>query len=233
MKKIFSCIVFGYWLLSSLVAQDLKQDILKLNNIYSTDEFYAEIGYKFFANNTLVEEYDAINLQKSGSYYFKIKDLEILNNTKCQLMVNHSFKTISVMPANAKATDLPNTKIPLDTALKDVKNFRYKVVKGNEVKYSIHLKRGEYKTVEIYFNKQSFNISKLKLHVSDDYAAQDPDLAGGVLEITYKTFAKSIPNNKKHLLSEKQFIDIKKGAVNSKAAYKNYELNDYLNIKPE
>jgi hypothetical protein len=233
MKKFSVLILLIAHSFSILFAQDIKQDLLKINNSHSVNEFYAEIDYKYFSGNTLTEETNATHIQSNTNYYFKIKDLEILNNSKCQLMINHFLKTISVMPPGSNNNYQNIAKIPIDSTLKGVKSYSYKKINEKEGKYSISLKKGEYKTIEIYFNSKNYSVSKLKMYVSDFYAAQDPDMAGGILEITYKTFKKTIPSEKRKLLNESSFIKMVKENVHLTSSYKNYELNDYLNIKPE
>lgn len=233
MRKFSALLLVVWYSLPILTAQNVKEDLAKLNANYTANEFYAELEYKFYSKNTLVEEYNATHLNSKGDYYFKIKDIEIVNNNNCQLMVDHFSKSIAVMPSGTQKNIEKATRMPIDTALKGVSKYIYKKVSDKIGMYSFSLKKGEYKTVEIYFNTASYTVTKLKMYVSDSYAAQDPDLIGGILEVIYKTFKKSIPANKTHLLSEKTFVKIKKEAVVSVPAYTKYEINNYLNIKPE
>ncbi len=233
MRK-FSGILFFLWFWCNVLsAQNIKQDLLKINRTHTTKEFFAKVGYKYYTGAKLIEEYDAIHIQSNGSYYFKIKHLEIISNNKCLLMVDHFSKSISVMPSSIQSKYSKITKIPIDTALKGVVSYRYKTIADKIGVYSISLKKGEYKTIEIYFDKKTYTVTKLKMHVSDAYAKVDPDMVNGTLEVIYKTFSKTVSSDKKKLLKETKFVRIRKKSVVSAPAYTKYELNNYLNIKPE
>lgn len=233
MKKLLGVFGFVLWACNILVAQDIKSDLTKIKESHTAHEFEVNINYKFFTGATLVEELDAFHLYSKGSYYFKISDIEIVNNEKCQIIVNHFFKSVSVLPQGSNNEMKKITNLPVDSTLKEVSSHSYKSLSDNEAVYFINLKKGEYSKIELYFNKKTFLITKVKMFVSDAYAQQDPDMANGVLLVVYNGYKTKISQANKHLLSEKKIVDIKKDQVVLSSAYKEYELNNYLDIKPE
>lgn len=233
MKKLLSVLIFCLMAYNTLLAQDIKSDLAKIRESHTTKEFEANINYKFFTGSKLVEELNALHVFSKGDYYFKISDIEVINNARCQVIVNDFFKSVSVMPAGKENDFKKITEIPIDTTLKEVSSHSFNTISDKEGVYYINFKQGQYRKIELYFNTKTFLITKLKMFVSDAYANQDPDMANGILIIEYKGYKTKISQANKQLLSEKRVVDIKKDQATLNAAYKEYELNNYLDIKPE
>lgn len=230
MKKV---LIIFFLVVKSVSAQDIKADLTRIADNYGSKEFTAKINYVFFSNGKKIEEASALHIQNGAEYYFKIKDFEIVNTGKCHVIVNHFFQSISVLPAGQKNEYKEMTRLPIDSALKDVTTYSYSA-EGNEMgKYVVELKKGKYSKVELYFYKNTYKLHKLRLHISKSFAETDIDFANGIMEVAYDLYDKSISKENKKLLSENKFIAIKSGKATLSPAFKNYELNDYLTVKPE
>lgn len=223
---LFLLILFS----GGLYAQDIKIDLQKIKDKYEAKEFTAGIVYTFYSGKEKIEETKATYIFSKGNYYFKIGDIEVVKNEKCQLITNHLFQTISVLPSEKDNNYRELAKIPVDTALKDVTSYKYASISETEGSYTVALKKGKYSRVEIYYNKSSYELSKVKLHISEAYVAIDPDMSGGIFIVEYKSFTPSISSADRKLLSEKSFVSIKSKSVALAPAYKKYELNNYLNF---
>lgn len=230
MKKI---LIIFFLVVKTATAQDIKVDLTKIANNYEGKEFTAKINYAFFSNGKKVDEAAATHIQNGTSYYFKIKDFEIINNSSCHVVVSHFFQSVSVLPAGNKNDYKEMARLPIDSALKDVSLYTYSDEGVDKGKYVVDLKKGKYSKVEIFFNKKDYTLYKLRLHVSKSYAEGDVDFANGIMEVSYNSYEKSVSNENKKLLSETKFVTIKSGVAKLTSAYKNYELNDYLTVKPE
>lgn len=232
-NKVFGVLILSLFCFKALIGQDIKTDLGKIKQSHTTKEFEVTINYKFFTGSTLVEELDALHIFSKGDYYFKISDIEVINNARCQVIVNDFFKSVSVMPAGKENEFKKITEIPIDSTLKSVTTHSFKTLSEKEGVYYINFKQGQYKKIELYFNTKTFLITKLKMFVSDAYANQDPDMANGILIIEYKGYKTNISQANKQLLNEKRIVAIKKDQATLSVAYKEYELNNYLDIKPE
>lgn len=230
MKKV---LLIFFLIVKVASAQDIKVDLTKIADNYDGKEFTSKINYTFFSNGKKVDEASATHIQNGSSYYFKIKDFEIINTPNCHVIINHFFQSISVLPAGKKNDYKEMARLPIDSALKDVSTYTYSSEGNGKGKYVVDLKKGKYSRVEIYFNTNNYTLYKLRLHVSKSYAESDSDLANGIMEVSYNSYEKTVSKENKKLLSETKFVAIKSGKATLMPAYKNYELNDYLTVKPE
>lgn len=233
MYKILYSVYFLLVCSVGLKAQDIKTDLQKIKDVYEKKEYSTTIQYTYYNGAVKEEETTALHVFSKGNYYYKIDNIEVVKNNSCQLIVNHGFKTISILPPGNKDEYKEISKIPVDSSLKQVKSHTYKSINEAEALYTIELKKGKYKKMEIHFNKKSHQLVKLKFYISDSYSAADPDYANGILLVEFKSFKPSITAAEKKLINENRFVVLTSKNAKLVSTYNQYELNNYLNGNTE
>lgn len=219
----------------SAAAQNAKQDILKINETYtSLEDLSMDITYTLFpsAKSKVPAETHAGCFKQHGIMkYSKVKDIEAVHNKNYSLVIDNDDKLIVVAnPAKFSASKI--TMLDLEKSLSLCSSVEFIGTTGNQSGYKLVFKQNapsEYDAVELYFNKKTFLVEKLvmyyrqtiKLNEEDPNSAKDKPR----LEIAFSNASLKKITDISFFLEEK-FIEKKKGKYYTASAYNSYQLID-------
>lgn len=233
-KQYCFCLLFCI-LFFPAAAQNAKQDILKINETYSSiKDLSMDITYTVFPSSkskVALETHTGCFKQHGDMKYSRLKEVEAVHNNNYSLVIDNEDKLIVVAnPAKSNMSEI--TMIDLDKSLSQCASIDFLGTIGSLSGYKLMFKQNvvsEYDAVELYFNKKSFFVEKLviyyrqkvKLNEEDPNAVKDKPR----LEIVFSnTNLKTIADIT--LFSEERFIEKKKGKYYPTSAYNSYQLID-------
>jgi hypothetical protein len=217
------------------IAQNVKQDLMKINEVYSTiTNLSMEINYSVFSSaqsNVALETHTGIFKQHDGMFYSRLKEVESLHNKNCSVVIDNEDKMIVV--ANPTKSDVSKiTLIDMDKSLKTCSSVETIVSKGNQAGYKFVYKQNvvsEYDAIELYFNKKTFLIEKMVMYYrqKQNLKENEPDAIKEKprLEIVFfNTNLKTVTDVS--FFSEARFVEKRKGKYFPVNAYNQYQLID-------
>ena len=234
---LFFIVLFtGY---KSVVGQNAKADILRINDAYSKfSNMSMEITYKVFLNQTTTTPYEI----ETGSYkqngnlrYSKLKQIESLQNNNYLVVVDNDVKRI-VVGNPVKFNPAKITLLNLDSALSKCSAVNYITGNSEQGGYSMVFKSNivsEFDKVELYFNKKTYIVEKItffyrqkiRLATEENAVADRPKL-----EISFSKF-NFTKNEDVAFFSEKKFIEKSKGSFVASSSYSDYKVIDQKFLK--
>ena len=226
-NKKYSTLILLLLFVNILCAQDIKQDLQAIKNAMGVSTFSASIDCKIYLNNKQSESSRISYFVKGKNYKIEAGKVMKINNGKLNLLLDNENKKLIVSKSSEKFIDPSNT-LPLDSLLSNASNIIYKPIGNNIGKYTLDLKKGAEKRIEIEFALNSFQIKRIYIVYREPELDENNKQIEKALELIYISF---IANPK---LSDAYFLTntyvVKKGkefiAINK---YSQYQLFDLYN----
>jgi len=231
MKNILY-IIIGFFLTNNISAQNLPEDLTKMNEAYDkSNTISMQIIYQvYFDGNTQPNQSEKGWIKKSkDKIYSNQFSQEIIVNDQYVLNVDNEGKMIQIekKPKDYQVQN-PISSIQTDSLIKTYELVKYKGTEGLLKHYYLKFKDGQVLSTEIWLNKSTFFIEKMKIIYRDKMEVADDVYSSVVAVINYKNIKvnETISSN---TFSIENFINVSGKSVLLKDKYKNYELINLLN----
>lgn len=230
------CICFFIWIVvMNANSQNVKQDVLKINEAYSKfNDLSMSIIYNVYANasSSVPAESETGSFKQHGSLrYSRIKEIESLQNKEYLVVVDNEEKVI-VVGNPVKFNPKKITMLDLDTAFAKCSSVKFIDNSISQNGYKLMFKPtivSEFDAIDLYFNKKSFLVEKMvfyyrekiKINEADENSVKEkPKLEVIFSNMNFKTEPDI------NFFSEGRFIEKKKGKYFPVSAYNQYNLID-------
>lgn len=216
------------------LAQDIKQDIIKINQTYDKqDKMAFDYEIQMFETYTSNKVYfnQKGSTKKMGNCRVQIfDDSECLITPSYAIMVDRDEKYICYTP---KRTDFKDDDIGfmmnLDSISVFCKSYKFNKISENQNSYVFHMKDdyGDYEVVAVYFNSKTHFINKIVLYCDEQNVAVNNEkerLSKPRMEINYKNLDLNPKYNERDFTYQRYLVKQGSGFLVNQN-YRTYELN--------
>jgi outer membrane lipoprotein-sorting protein len=159
---------------------------------------------------------DRIDLKKDGvNYRYEMRASDMLMNDQYVVMVDKGSREIIVSRRSIEAEKAirANTQFNIDSLMSFYEEPKYLGEENGTYHYQLSLKRGAVKTIDLYINKQTVIISKMRYVYTE----------GQVVSIVFEKFD-AAPDFTTETFNEKNYITTVKGQLKPSAVYQQYKV---------
>jgi outer membrane lipoprotein-sorting protein len=211
-------------LIGQNVVQNIKQDLLKLNERYTTIESYSaltKVSYLDTANQ-VTEEQKGKYVQHDGNSLYVLGYYEVLSFGSELLQLNHTDSTAVYLNNGTKDEE---KKDPMEDYLKKVSNY-LKICKDSSITVV-----GDLKTVNIELKHPVDNVLGLKLTFSKDLILRKFEIKLSNLEVVrFEYFNVSFNKNKiSKIFNRNDYLKGSGDDIRLNQTYANYKFNNFSN----
>lgn len=174
MKSLLLSILVLFSIQSSVLCQDIKTDVNKINQAYSNlKSISLSVAYKYYANyqTDKVKEVKTGTLKSQGHRVFStIGNTEMIQDDKRALIIDKKNKFITVN-GNVNYTNPISQFGSIDSVLKFASSVKSVAPSETTRGYELQLEKSEIASLTIIFNKKSYMIQKIIVKYKKDILA--------------------------------------------------------------
>ena len=220
------------WVVSLLVApgvsaQNARQDFARINAAYGNHlTLSQDVRYTLYTDHATqnIQEVKTGHVIRDGDrVYFRLEEVETLNNERYHLMIDHAEKVIILNRAE-HMTYRPTPAETTDQLLARCRSVQYLEPNTRQKAYRLHFPAGEYERVEVFFHRQTSFIEQIvffyrtPLKVDETAATAKPPR----LEMIY-TNINTAPEITENTFSEQPVVKMGSDGHVLQNKYKNYQ----------
>lgn len=220
--RLLACLLLAC-LSSSLTAQNVKQDVERINEAYrSLKGAQVELEYKHYAGHDPQNpEISKGTASWQGAFQkMSMPTMERLQNEKYAILVNHDMKAIIIQ--NAQVSTNLGSPIPLDSMLAICDSIQFSSKEDGLLAYRFVIGILGFEAIEVVFNPENYFIERI---VCSQLPWQEGEL-GDRTEIHYRNFQKLSAASTSHF-SEQRYVRRDGDTFLPQAAYQGYELYNF------
>ncbi|MEL7533158.1 MAG: hypothetical protein AAFN10_17710, partial [Bacteroidota bacterium] len=184
--RLLACLLLAC-VSQSLLAQDVKQDIEKINEAYrSLKGAQVELEYRHYAGHDPQNpEISKGTASWQGEHQkMSMPTMERLQNDKYAILVNHDMKAVIIQ--NAQVSANIGSPIPLDSLLAFCDSIDFRKTEDGLSAYHFVIGAIGFEAIEVVFNPESYFIERI---VCYQLPWQEGEL-GDRTEVHYRNFQK-------------------------------------------
>ena len=228
-KSYISLLIFLLPLI--LLAQNLGNDLAKINEAYADKSFQVKLQYDWFASYGSTEPIESQTgeiAMKGISYFQQMGATETLFTEAYSVLVHHEEKLVMIQPAIARPD--PSQLPDLDSALSMCEEVIFEPYDEEYLSYTFYFREGEsqYERFTVIYSKADFLLQKLIFYlpagaVQMEGITDEPPR----YEVTY-TKTSLNPTFSPNAFSERRYLAKRGDEFVLNSAYKMYRLANYL-----
>lgn len=171
-------------------AQNVKQDILRINEAYESPKgFSASVFYKWYPTYTSQVASQEIEgaIRKKGKFYFTdYGQSELLINQHYTVVVSHQEKMVMIRPSSDELMQ-QGFSIDLDSALSWCSAAQFSKIRSDQYAIRLEFASGKYQAVKVFYHPQTYFIQQITFYFRDKIrSTENGQPAPPRMEIHYK-----------------------------------------------
>lgn len=230
MNKKIQIFFVGLIICVQCIAQNAKEDFLKINKAYLNRSLSMKVHYEVFKkweDNVPLEKEEG-EIKTNGIYkYTKTGNIETVQNKDYYVIVDHEDKQISLLGTMGQEPkpDERLIMINLDSAIQSCTQVEFHKENKQQNSYTLVFPISEYQKVKIIFNKNTFLIEKMILHYREAEEYDDDSKFPPRLEITYYDIDTN-PTFAEDTFTSNRFLKKENKKYYCRDEYKGYKLTN-------
>ena len=236
-KKLFGTLCFWTFMSGSLIAQEFKADLKRINQAYKNAPTLAmNVDYIVFESweNDVQIQHEKGKIKKSGaSVYSKIGPLESVQNEWYSLVVDHDDKTIAIFRKYGDENEVDPNQVfnGLDRVLDDCTPVSFKKTGKKQGVYSFGFpeQMSQYGKAEITFSLENYFFERMVLYYAEEQDLDDDkkNESAPRLEISYSDI--STHPSAENWFDYSKYLVLKNKQFSCRSMYSDYQIIDKYN----
>jgi hypothetical protein len=215
---LFCLLLAAPVLMAQTARQQAEEDFIRISKKYKKqDKYKMNLVYLLYADSapaSPVSEVNGVVIVNGPKKYQKVGDMESYFTERYSLVLNHSLKTLSFMPANPAMPNISGGDFQeLQQFIQQCDSISYADTKTERV-YSFNGLVGNYNKIEVAFNRKTATVNSIRLisvHRSSSVLVTYSDIS-----------TKAIPGEE--WFSYTNFLTYDNKSFKCKAPFESYEL---------
>lgn len=209
-------------------AQNLRNDIAKINANYSTEKsFKLQMTISLLKNDKEVESNTYNYLQHKSSSLFKIGKISTIVLDDFLLVIDERVQNIIL--SSSSIGNPFKVSGSYDSLLDLAKSYKFEVLdSGKKNKYTLIFKKSIYKKIEIIFNPNNYQLNLVKIYYTNKKKKEPTK----VLQFLYGV-SERLSATDKIKLNKNTYLIQSDNKIKLAPRFKNYDLIDYRSFYQE
>jgi hypothetical protein len=215
--------------------QNAVGDIRRVNLFFAQEKISMNLKYNVYADSSTTKamQSEQGSWIKSGNVqYQRLGMLETIRKSgDIQLMLDHENKVAVVSDApvmSGDETDIPGLN-GMESLLDDCRKIKYRSISAELSAYDLYPATSEFYKVTVEFEKKSFSPKRIVLQYANPIEYSDDD-DGRMIRPRIEVQFDAVPKGHQETVPDFAKYLVKNGSTGYEltAAYKEYQLNNYL-----